>query len=209
MSESQEKAYNSCLITAKNPLDSQVWMSGNLNVAEYCNGDKIIESKSMTEWVELNKNETGGWCYYENNSSYGTKYGKLYNWYAVNDNRGLAPEGWKIPSDEDWKKLEHNLGMNKENLQHKGYRGKEGNLLKSKKGWESIHKDEFGFNALPGGGLYYNGQFDHLNLGIGWWCSVEYDKIDAWRRNISILNGEINRNIANKGNGFYIRCIKD
>ena len=209
MTDHQGQNYKSCIISSNDHQASREWMVENLNVNEYCNGDRIIESKSMMEWSELNNKRIGGWCYYDNKVSYGEKYGKLYNWYAINDLRGIAPEGWKVPSDEDWKTLEYNLGMDKDIINNKGYRGKVGNLLKSKTGWNVEHKDEFGFNALPGGGRYHNGAFEYINIGIGWWSSTQNSKIDAWRRNIFSLNSKINRNIANNGNGFYIRCIKE
>lgn len=87
----------------------------NLDVITYRNGDSIPEVKDSKEWSELT---TGAWCYYDNDQSKGI----LYNWYAVNDNRGLAPLGWKIPDNKEIDKL--NL---KTNFQFNGYRYYNGN----------------------------------------------------------------------------------
>ena len=83
-------------------IGKQTWMKKNLDVSRYRNGDVIPEVADLSTWVNLT---TGAWCYYENKSDNGTTYGKLYNWYAVNDPRGLAPAGWHIPSDAEWTSL--------------------------------------------------------------------------------------------------------
>ena len=85
----------------------RMWMTKNLNADHYRNGDSIPEVRDSATWANL---KTGAWCYYENNTVIGVKYGKLYNWYAVNDLRGLAPNGWHIPSDSEWTKLVNCMG---------------------------------------------------------------------------------------------------
>ena len=91
-------------------IGQQVWTTENLNVDKFRNGEIIPEAKSEEEWIEAGDNKKPAWCYYNNDPSNGTKYGKLYNWYAVNDPRGLAPEGWHIPSDKEWDVLTNYLG---------------------------------------------------------------------------------------------------
>lgn len=76
-------------------------LTKNLNLDKFRNGDLIPEAKSNEEWIEAGKNKQPAWCYYENKPENGEKYGKLYNWYAVNDPRGLAPEGYHIPTVEE------------------------------------------------------------------------------------------------------------
>ena len=88
-------------------IGAQKWKSKNLDVAFYRNGDAIPQVTDDAEWAALT---TGAWCYYNNDSTLGKTYGKLYNWYAVNDPRGLAPRGWHIPSDAEWTTLETTLG---------------------------------------------------------------------------------------------------
>ena len=86
-------------------IGNQEWMSDNLNVDHFRNGDIIPEVKSKDDWKEAGKNGQPAWCYYENDPKNGEKYGKFYNWYAVNDPRGLAPEGWHVPSDGEWTEM--------------------------------------------------------------------------------------------------------
>ena len=106
-------------------VGSQIWSTENLNVAKFRNGDAIPEAKTDEEWQQASANEYPAWCYYNNNKKNAKKYGKLYNWYAVNDPRGLAPEGWHIPSNDDWEGLIYFLG---------GYE-MAGLKIKSTKGW--------------------------------------------------------------------------
>ena len=75
-------------------IGDQIWMVENLNVDKFRNGDIIPEAKTNEEWKKANENKQPAWCYYGNDLTYGEKYGKLYNWYAVTDQRGLAPEGY-------------------------------------------------------------------------------------------------------------------
>ena len=80
-------------------VGTQTWSAQNLDVTTYKNGDAIPQVQDAEAWKNLT---TGAWCYYENKTSYGTTYGKLYNWYAVTDARGLAPQGFHVPTDADW-----------------------------------------------------------------------------------------------------------
>ena len=91
-------------------IGNQFWTRRNLNVDKFFNGDSIIEAKSIQEWDKAGDNKQPAWCYYENDSGNAALYGKLYNWYAVNDKRGLSPEGWLIPSNSDWLKMIYYLG---------------------------------------------------------------------------------------------------
>ena len=84
-------------------IDNQEWMAENLNIDKFRNGDRIPEVKINEEWEKAGNEKKPAWCFYDNDPANGEKYGKLYNWHAVNDPRGLAPEGWHVPSDEEWK----------------------------------------------------------------------------------------------------------
>ena len=92
---------------SKIQIGNQIWMTKNLNTSQYKNGDPIPQVQDQTQWQNLT---TGAWCYYENNTANGRIYGKLYNWYAVNDSRGLAPEGWHIPTIGEFNTLSEFLG---------------------------------------------------------------------------------------------------
>ena len=86
-------------------IENQVWMQFNLNVSTFRNGDPIPEMKTQEEWQKACLEQKPAWCYYNNDENNGKKYGKMYNWYAVIDKRGLAPVGWHIPSEEEWWKV--------------------------------------------------------------------------------------------------------
>jgi uncharacterized protein (TIGR02145 family) len=196
-------------------IGNQVWMCKNLDVDRYRNGDLIPEVTDPTAWENL---KTGAWCYYDNDPSMGAIYGKLYNWYAVNDPRGLAPSGWHVPSDDEWKKLEMSLGMSQSVANTDGWRGTdEGGKLKEKGTlhWLSPNvggTNESGFTALPGG-LRDDGTFDHL-LNCGhWWVSTDNNATNAYHRNIYYESSNIARYYYYpdhfKNLGFSVRCVQD
>lgn len=116
-------------------IGTQVWMKENLNVSTFRNGDPIPEAKTDEEWKRAGEEGKPAWCYYDNDPKNGTKYGKLYNWYAVNDARGLAPSGYHVPTDEEWRVLIDFLGNEVE---------KE---MKSTSGWGSYETG--GFKTCP------------------------------------------------------------
>jgi uncharacterized protein (TIGR02145 family) len=91
-------------------IGTQTWTTKNLDVATFRNGDAIPQAKTFKEWKDAGNNKQPAWCYYDDDAKNGTKYGTLYNWYAVNDARGLAPAGWHIPTDEEWTVLSTFLG---------------------------------------------------------------------------------------------------
>ena len=88
-------------------ISNQTWMKSNLNVSHYRNGDVIPQITDSSQWANLT---TGAWCYYKNDDANGPVYGKMYNWYAVNDPRGLAPVGYHIPNNLEWSNLTTFLG---------------------------------------------------------------------------------------------------
>ena len=90
-------------------IGSQTWMAENLNVEHFQNGYPIQEAKTNEEWKKAGENNRPAWCYYNFDPINGEKYGKLYNWYAINDSRRLTPKEWHVPSDNEWKELEKYL----------------------------------------------------------------------------------------------------
>ena len=129
-------------------IGKQVWTTKNLEVETYRNGEAITQQQDATAWSKLS---TGAWCYYENNTANGTTYGKLYNWFAVNDSRGLAPKGYHIPSDAEWKILTDYLGGE----------SVAGTKMKSTSGWQNKGNgtNSSGFAELPGGTRMDEGNF--------------------------------------------------
>jgi|GEM_PF-4973525 len=150
-------------------INGQVWMAENLNTDKFRNGDAIPEIKSDEEWKKACEEGKPAWCYYDNALAKGKKLGKLYNWHAVNDPRGLAPNGWHIPTKEEWDELT-------------GYYGSDAGLyLKS---LDFGHgNNESGFNALAGGRREYDpisGEVFFKGLGqyeFGyWWTSTNISR---------------------------------
>jgi uncharacterized protein (TIGR02145 family) len=142
-------------------IGNQLWTKRNLDVSTYRNGDTIPQVTDPTEWVNLT---TGAWCYYNNDPEMGKIYGKLYNWYAVNDSRGLAPDGYRIPSDSDYSILINYLGGDS----IAGGKIKESGLSH----WlvhNNVGTDDFGFTALPGGNRVDNGDFGGIGIIANWW----------------------------------------
>jgi uncharacterized protein (TIGR02145 family) len=142
-------------------IDTLVWMADNLNTDKFINGDPIPEAKTPADWKKAGASKQPAWCYYDNDSKNGQKYGKLYNWYAVNDSRGLAPEGWRISSDEDWLTLGEHLGGDEQ----AGY------YLKSTTGWndDGNGDNSIGFNCLPGGIRSTDGTFYNVGNNAYYW----------------------------------------
>lgn len=199
-------------------IGGQVWMAENLKVTHYRNGDSIPPVRNNSEWASLT---TGARCDYDNDTDNVPTYGRLYNWYAVNDSRGIAPEDWHVPSDDDWKQLEMYLGMSQSEADDTGYRGTdEGGKLKSTgtiEGGDGLWcspntgaTNSSGFSALPGGyRFYYFGYFYLLGNYAYFWSSTEYGSYPAWRRVLTCYSSGVGRNDNTKRNGFSVRCVRD
>ena len=179
----------------------QVWMIKNLDVATFRNCDPIPQAKTAEEWKKAGENQQPAWCYYDNDPANGTKYGKLYNWYAVNDARGLAPQGYHIPTDAEWTTLTTYLG------------GEEvaGTKMKNTSGWNENGNgtNSSGFNGLPGGSRNSSGPFDAIGKVGSWWSSPELNTDDAWDLSLYYLNGFVYSFKYDKGDGLSVRCLRD
>ena len=182
-------------------IGNQYWMKENLNVSKFRNGDLIPEVKSFEDWKKAGENNQPAWCYLQSKESNGKKHGKLYNWYAVNDPRGLAPDGWHVPSKKEWNQLIKTVGGEKIACKK----------LKSKQGWikDGNGTDEFGFTGLPGGFTdnYANSYIGYFGL---WWSTTEYGKDIALY--IPMIYAEDYVHIEADGNkalGLSVRCLRD
>jgi uncharacterized protein (TIGR02145 family) len=189
-------------------IGDQVWMAENLSVDTFRNGDPIPEAKTYKEWVKAGENEQPAWCYYDNDPKNGEEYGKLYNWYAVIDPRGLAPIGWNVPSDDDWKTLTEYLGGEVV----------AGTKMKSTIGWVDDEgqpviicpiTNESGFNGLPGGTRNSFGTFNNVGSYGGFWSSSESSSAIAWNRYLLNGNHDLVRDTYYKRLGFSVRCLRD
>ena len=182
-------------------IGTQQWMEKNLDVMTYRNGDVIPQVTDNTAWAGLT---TGAWCWYSNSADNGAIYGKLYNWYAVNDPRGLAPQGWHIPTDAEWTTLGTLLGGD----------AVAGGKMKTTgtTRWTTPNTsatNESGFAGLPGGLRFSNGSFDIVGSFGYWWSATELSSTHAWYRLLNSNVGILYRNDFNKKSGFSVRCLRD
>jgi uncharacterized protein (TIGR02145 family) len=193
-------------------IGDQVWMAENLKVTHYRNGEPIVKIIDNNEWED---SSVGSYCNYENNDGWILLYGRLYNWYAVIDSRNIAPEGWHIPSDSEWKQLEIFLGMSKPEADNMGWRGSnEGSKLKAvgTEYWSIPNSDatnESDFTALPGGYRLNNGLFLNMSYAAHFWTSTNHNSDSAWGRGLSCNISQISRIKYGYRNALSIRCIKD
>ncbi len=186
-------------------IGTQVWLRPNLNVTHYRNGDPIPNVTDSATWYSLT---TGAYCDYDNDSNNAAVYGRLYNWYAVNDPRGIAPLGWRVSSYEDWDTLQIFLG----------YDLVAGGKLKEigTAHWmfpNTGASDEYDFTALPGGqraDSIYSGTFSEITQQGYWWSSSEMDTVYPWAVNISYNSeGFTNWAASTRKSGFSVRPIID
>lgn len=199
---SETTSYPNGTATPVQTICCQSWMTKNLDVATYRNGDPIPKITDNAAWGALT---TGAYCYYLNDSaSYAATYGKLYNWYAVNDPRGLAPEGWHIPTHFDWTTLENCLG----GVTIAGGAMKETGTIH----WTTPNTGATnisGWAGLPGGYRNYYGTFSNVTSSGYWWSATEDGTAGAWYRYLLSTNGNIYRFSTNKQIGFSVRCVRD
>ncbi len=213
--QSSKVGEKSKLIASSNEvvIGKQVWMNKNLSVIKFRNGDPIpeVKLKSKIEWqkasAELAQRAEPAWCYYNFDSANGEKYGILYNWYAVNDPRGLAPVGYHIPSNKEWEELQEYLG---------GV-WKAGKKMKSNNGWNATGDFHYnangtnssGFSAFPGGEYNFDATCTGLGIRGNWWSSTT-ERGAAWYITLTSPNDEVNwdKN-GNKKFCYSVRCIRD
>jgi uncharacterized protein (TIGR02145 family) len=198
-------------------------MTKNLDVTVFRNGDTIPEAKSNEEWKIAGENQQPAWCYFENDPN----NGKIYNWYAVYDSRGLGQEGWIIPTVDDWTYLVEFLGG--ENIA--------GKKLKSKDGWNRCEvidvdedgfaspsgnflsgngTDEISFSCTPNGERWSSGEFQNKEFSF-FWTSNEYVEahnvisdyigLNAMFVQLSCLSDQVYRNSWRKSSGYGVRMM--
>ena len=190
-------------------VGNQVWMAENLKVTHYRNGDPISTAMSSSD---------GAHTVYNNNiNNELDTYGTLYNWAAAVDARYVAPAGWHVPSDDEWKELEIFLGMSQTQADSPGYRGtNEGSKLSGNSElWIDgalVDNSEFGstgFAALPGGYLLWSGNYYNIGGGGYFWTSTEDGNGSAWHRRFDSDGSGITRDYGRERDGFSVRCIRD
>jgi len=181
-------------------IGTQKWTTENLNTSTFRNGEKIMEVTSMMEWEKAAKERIPAYCHYDYDTANASKYGKLYNWFAVTDPRGLAPKGFHIPSDKEYTDMINLLGSDSA-----GYK------LKSTTGWENNGNgsNSSGFNGLPSGGCGIDGVFGMLNTHGAFWSSTDVGNDFAWYYLIANEFVIVHRVHNYKWVGLSVRCVKD
>ncbi len=212
-------------------IGNQIWMSENLNVDHFRNGDLIGEAKTAEQWINAGKNKQPAWCYYNFDSKNGKKFGKLYNGFATKDPRGLAPDGWHVSSSSEWNQLIDYFG-GKVNIVYK---------IKSISGWKNLMIttscsncssfgnepvncpkcsgsgifcdstqsgngiDETGFSAFPAGICDGNGKFEGLGFCTAWTDFGNTYSLSCYREYLDIDQ----LSSLSLTYGFSVRCLRD
>ncbi len=202
-------------------IGDQWWLVENLRVTHYNDGTEIPLLSNFSSWSTT---RNGAFCYYEDNAANADDYGLLYNFHAVDDNRGLAPAGWHVPSTEEWKEMEMYLGMTQEQADLTLWRGTdEGGKLKEsgEAHWTAPNTgatNESGFTALPAGYRNVNQQFPvysgYFSIGIftSFWTSTGLsasNNVNAMVRSLKNDESRISRVGYPRVNGLSVRCVKD
>ena len=191
-------------VSNEDSIGNQIWMSLNFDGDTFRNGDPIYQAKTDQEWKTAGQNKQPAWCYYDNEPKNGAKYGKLYNWYAVNDPRILSPKGWHIPSDAEWTTLENYLrDVASKKMKRLGSLKANGN-----------ENNKSGLLVLLGGYRLGDGKFQSLDAYTGWWSSTEGNANYARGRstngngvNLYGLNDDMG--YGGKVVGLSVRCLRD
>ena len=185
-------------------VGEQLWMAENLRTTTLSDGTPIPKVEDYEGWANLT---LPAYCWYNNDSVYAEELGALYNYHAIETGK-LCPEGWHVPADEDWIVLESSLG----GASRAGGAMKEAGL----EHWKTPNtqaSNESGFNALPGGYRSYTGTFNLIRINGYWWSSSEKSWYGSANtviyRNLKYDGQDVYRHVAEKANGFSVRCVKN
>ena len=195
-------------------IGEQCWFAENLRSENYENGDVIPAGLSNSEWGNTS---SGAVAVYNEDASLLETYGRLYNFWAVYDGRGLCPSGWHVPTDGEWMTLEMALGMSESEANANGFRGTDqGTQMKTDYGWDSFGgngTNSSGFSGLPGGFRHYYGTFLFAGGNTGWWSSSPNgfgsNNPGAWYRQLSNGYEDVGRHNQNLNHGHSVRCVRD
>lgn len=180
------------------PIAGKAWMHKNLATIHFKDGSEIPFAGSKEAWRAAAKSQTPAYCYVNGDSANTKMYGLLYNWYAVNDARGLAPNGYHVASSEDWQSLCDSLGGT----------SLAGAQLKANYGW-SINPDTVfhPFAAVGTGGRTDAGQGFSFERYGHWWGANEWDSLNGGSIILNGLSTSVMIGANKKGSGFAVRCI--
>jgi uncharacterized protein (TIGR02145 family) len=193
-------------------IGKQIWSDKNLDVVTFTNGDSILCAQNSSDWIYAGENKIPAYCNLDYENPYGLILGKLYNWYAVNDKRGLVPNGWKIPENNDWEILANFLGG----------ASIAGKKMKSPFLWKSLNEENdidedlievdlinsSGFSGLPTSARNENGLFFGKSDTIsGYWSMSENGTESAWTRDLYYATNFLGIHSLPKSTGASIRCL--
>ncbi len=197
------------------------WMAENLKTSRYNDGKVIPNITVFEDWSNLS---SGAYAWFDNDQDYGDAYGALYNWYAV-ETGNLCPDGWRVPTDEDWSELSDHLVEKYDDIDVMNV----GKILKSCRQvdspmggdcntsehprWNEVQgyygTDDFGFSALPGGRRGSIGTFSDIGRHSNWWSASEHSDTHATNRRIILNNDQLLSYDTDKNVGFSVRCIRE
>ncbi len=189
-------------------IGNQKWAKTNLDVSQFRNGDVIQEARTNEEWISAYENQRPAWCYYSNDSRFGPKYGKLYNYYAVKDPRNIAPLGYRVANKNDWEVLIASLSSNG----IAGYKIAGKKIKSNTTEWLQDGKGDnvSGFTAFPAGFRRDNGEFMYEGLFARWWSfednylQLVYGVDSGSDEIYSFATTEYSQ-----ADGYSVRCIKE
>jgi uncharacterized protein (TIGR02145 family) len=194
-------------------------MVDNLKTTRYRNGELISSSTPADKDITAESEPKYQWAYNgdENNVA---KYGRLYTWYAATDFRNIAPEGWHVPTDDEWTEFENYLIANGYNYDETTTENKIAKAMAATTDWVTYEgtgtigddlskNNKSGFTTIPSGYRYDNGGFGNIGNCCIWWTCLEFTKYYAWGRNLYHWDTNMSRNYLTKNYGFSVRCIKD
>jgi uncharacterized protein (TIGR02145 family) len=192
-------------------IGDQCWFAENLRTEHYANGDAIPGELSNSEWWNADDTNLGAQAVYNNDASNLADYGRLYNWYAVDDARGLCPTGWHVPTDGEYMTLEMALGMSESQANSEDWRGTDqGTQMKSSPSdnpaWDGTNTS--GFSALAGGARNFDGSFSNEGLNGYFWSSSPIGMY-AWLRLLGSGDAKVFRGSDEQLFGFSVRCVRD
>ncbi|MFN9381522.1 MAG: fibrobacter succinogenes major paralogous domain-containing protein, partial [Bacteroidota bacterium] len=178
-------------------INGKEWFKENLKTTKYANGDSIENVPTAGDW---GLRTSGAWAYYNNDLNNDSSLGKLYNWYAVTDVKGLCPTGWHVATDADWTSLTANYGTD----------ANAGNELKATTLWTAPNSNtnSSNFGALPGGGRGGLNFGDLNNKGF-WWTSTLFDASNSYARRLEYNTDTVIRYTESNKYGFSVRCVKN
>jgi uncharacterized protein (TIGR02145 family) len=182
-------------------IGTQDWLKENLKTTKYQTGDPIEDYSDSIKWAG---SRIGAYSFFNNDPNNSDLYGVLYNWFAVHDNRNIAPAGWHVATADDWRLL----------IEYLGDDSTTGSKLKEvgTNHWYPPNSDatnESGFTALPGGYRSSKSEFRDLKSYGSWWSSTEFTDGLVWRFGLVYNSGSVNSATRTKKFGYSVRCVRN